>query len=74
MLHSFLFESSQDPLVQNQDGFRQPHLQEYFHRNCTYYLLFKDQHLVFPCILHPWDVTFFPTSYLITENEFGHSA
>ena len=66
-LPSFLLESSQDPLVQNQDGFRQPHLQKYFrhdgfrqshlqkyfHHNYIYHLLFKDQNLAFPASYAP---------------------
>ena len=56
---SFLLESSQDSLVQNQDGFRQPHLQTYFHGNYTYHPLFKDQHLAFPASYTPETWLFF---------------
>ena len=70
ILPSFLLEHSQDPLAQNQGDFRQPHLQEYFHHNYAYHLLFKDQQLTF-LHLTPLRHNFFPTSYRITENEFG---
>ena len=40
----------------------------------TYHLLFKDRCLILFCILHPWDITFFPTSSPVTENESGHTA
>ena len=62
---SFLLESSQDSLVQNQDGFRQPHLQTYFHGNYTYHPLFKDQHLAFPASYTPETWLF---SYILPHN------
>ena len=72
ILPSFLLEFAQDPLAQNEDDFRQPHLQEYFHRNCTYHLLFRDKHLIF-LHLTPLRHTF-STYYSITGNEFGHTS
>ena len=53
MLPSFLLESPQDRLVQNQDGFRQTHLQKYFHHNYANYRLFKDRHPAFPASYTP---------------------
>ena len=43
ILPCFLLECAQNHLVQNQDDFRQPHLQEYFYCNFTYNILFKGQ-------------------------------
>ena len=47
-----------------------PHTQEYFHHNYTHHLLFQKPAYYF-LYLTPLRHNFFPTSYPITENEFG---
>ena len=58
-----------DPLVQNRDDIRTPHLQEYFHRNYAHHPLFMNQYIIFlPLTLLRRNVS--PTSNPVIENEF----
>ena len=59
---------------QNQDDFSYLDIQEWFSSQPCNRFLFKDRHLIFSYITHPYDVTILPTSYPVTENEFVHTA
>ena len=72
ILSSSLLECLQEPLVQNKDDFKQLHLQEYFHLPGSPQITIKYQHLIF-LHLTPLRYSFFPTSYPVNENEFGHT-
>ena len=64
-LSALLSDCSRDLLIQNQDEFRQPHLQNSFCRSYANHLLFRDLSLNFSYILHPSYITF---SFILPRN------